>query len=78
MELMKRGAMMTVLSSLLTALAWPAALLSATDFIDSKWTIAIDRCGSSLDSVYNRMLLGSVGLFLFLVLLNIMYAISKC
>ncbi|WVY89563.1 hypothetical protein V8G54_035077 [Vigna mungo] len=35
-------AMMTVLSSLLTALAWPAALLSATDFIDSKWTIAID------------------------------------
>ncbi|KAF7809682.1 transmembrane and coiled-coil domain-containing protein 4-like isoform X1 [Senna tora] len=43
MELMTRGAMMTVLSSLLTALAWPAALLSATDFIDSKWAIAIDR-----------------------------------
>ncbi|ESW28102.1 hypothetical protein PHAVU_003G259400 [Phaseolus vulgaris] len=43
MELMKRGAMMTVLSSLLTALAWPAALLAATDFIDSKWTIAISR-----------------------------------
>ncbi|KAG5099893.1 hypothetical protein JHK82_044945 [Glycine max] len=43
MELMKRGAMMTVLSSLLTALAWPAALLAATDFIDSKWTIAINR-----------------------------------
>ena len=43
MELMKRGAMMTVLSTLLTALAWPAALLVATDFIDSKWTIAINR-----------------------------------
>ncbi|KAL8168007.1 hypothetical protein V2J09_009506 [Rumex salicifolius] len=43
MELMKQGAMMTVLSTLLTALAWPAALLSATDFIDSKWSIAIDR-----------------------------------
>ncbi|MED6174291.1 hypothetical protein PIB30_067790 [Stylosanthes scabra] len=43
MELMKRGAMMTVLSTLLTALAWPAALLAATDFIDSKWTIAINR-----------------------------------
>ncbi|KAG0490310.1 hypothetical protein HPP92_007173 [Vanilla planifolia] len=42
-ELMKRGAMMTVLSTLVTALAWPAALLSATDFIDSKWTLAIDR-----------------------------------
>lgn len=43
MELMTRGAMMTVLSSLLVALAWPATLLSATDFIDSKWTIAVDR-----------------------------------
>ncbi|KAK6922641.1 Protein of unknown function DUF726 [Dillenia turbinata] len=43
MELMKQGAMMTVLSTLLTALAWPAALLAVTDFIDSKWTIAVDR-----------------------------------
>ncbi|RDY10949.1 putative membrane protein F35D11.3, partial [Mucuna pruriens] len=42
-ELMKQGAMMTVLHALLTALAWPAALLAATDFIDSTWTIAIDR-----------------------------------
>ncbi|GMH14901.1 hypothetical protein Nepgr_016742 [Nepenthes gracilis] len=43
MELMKQGAMLTVLSSLLTALAWPATLLAATDFIDSKWAIAVDR-----------------------------------
>ncbi|XP_022844005.1 transmembrane and coiled-coil domain-containing protein 4 [Olea europaea var. sylvestris] len=43
MEIMKRGAMMTVLSSLLTALAWPATLLTLTDFIDSKWAIAVDR-----------------------------------
>ncbi|KAG6702884.1 hypothetical protein I3843_07G054800 [Carya illinoinensis] len=43
LELMKQGAMMTVLSTLLTALAWPAVLLAATDFIDSKWTIAVDR-----------------------------------
>ncbi|GAB2282802.1 hypothetical protein Dimus_017337 [Dionaea muscipula] len=43
MELMKQGAMLTVLSTLLTALAWPATLLAATDFIDSKWTIAVDR-----------------------------------
>ncbi|XP_059438341.1 uncharacterized protein LOC132171127 isoform X1 [Corylus avellana] len=41
--LMKQGAMMTVLSTLLTALAWPAVLLAATDFIDSKWTIAVNR-----------------------------------
>jgi len=27
LELMKRGAMLTVLSSLVTAIAWPAALL---------------------------------------------------
>ncbi|KAK1304921.1 hypothetical protein QJS10_CPB11g00906 [Acorus calamus] len=43
MELMKQGAMMTVLSTLLSALAWPATLLAATDFIDSKWAIAVDR-----------------------------------
>ncbi|OMO84575.1 hypothetical protein COLO4_21965 [Corchorus olitorius] len=42
-ELMRQGAMMTVLGSLLTALAWPAALLAATDFIDSTWTIAVNR-----------------------------------
>ncbi|CAH8344487.1 unnamed protein product [Eruca vesicaria subsp. sativa] len=43
MELMKQGAMHTVLSSLLLALAWPATILVAADFIDSKWSIAIDR-----------------------------------
>ncbi|KAL2542464.1 Protein of unknown function (DUF726) [Abeliophyllum distichum] len=43
MEMMKQGAMMTVLSTFLTALAWPATLLSLTDFIDSKWSIAVDR-----------------------------------
>ncbi|XP_028099950.1 transmembrane and coiled-coil domain-containing protein 4-like isoform X2 [Camellia sinensis] len=42
-ELMKGGAMMTVLSTLMTALAWPAALLTASDFIDSKWAIAVNR-----------------------------------
>ncbi|KAL1569543.1 transmembrane and coiled-coil domain-containing protein 4-like isoform X4 [Salvia divinorum] len=43
MEMMKHGAMMTVLSTLLTALAWPATLLYLTDIIDSKWTIALNR-----------------------------------
>ncbi|XP_042019878.1 transmembrane and coiled-coil domain-containing protein 4-like isoform X3 [Salvia splendens] len=43
MEMMKHGAMMTVLSSLLVALAWPATLLYLTDIIDSKWTIALNR-----------------------------------
>ncbi|KAJ1385497.1 hypothetical protein SESBI_41621 [Sesbania bispinosa] len=37
MELMQQGAMMTVLSALVTALAWPVALLAATDFIDNTW-----------------------------------------
>ncbi|CAA6673675.1 unnamed protein product [Spirodela intermedia] len=43
MGLMKQGAMMTVLSTLVSALAWPATLLSATNFIDSKWAISVDR-----------------------------------
>ncbi|XP_057529288.1 uncharacterized protein LOC130807907 isoform X1 [Amaranthus tricolor] len=43
LTLMKQGAMMTVLSTLITALAWPATLLYLTDLIDSKWTIAVDR-----------------------------------
>ncbi|XP_061351604.1 uncharacterized protein LOC133296598 isoform X2 [Gastrolobium bilobum] len=62
MELMKRGAMMTVLSALFTALAWPAALLAATDFIDSKWTIAInrsDKAGKLLAEVLLRGLQGN-------------------
>ncbi|KAK7376059.1 hypothetical protein VNO78_34909 [Psophocarpus tetragonolobus] len=62
MGLMKQGAMMTVLSSLLTALAWPAALLAATDFIDSKWTIAINRsnkAGKLLAEVLLRGLQGN-------------------
>ncbi|KAI9200824.1 hypothetical protein LWI28_013800 [Acer negundo] len=42
-ELMKEGAMMTVLSALLTALALPAALVTASDLIDSQWTVAVDR-----------------------------------
>uniref|UniRef100_A0A7N0R899 Transmembrane and coiled-coil domain-containing protein 4 n=1 Tax=Kalanchoe fedtschenkoi TaxID=63787 RepID=A0A7N0R899_KALFE len=42
-ELLKGGAMMTVLSTLLTALALPASLVTASDLIDSKWAIALDR-----------------------------------
>ncbi|KAF6160545.1 hypothetical protein GIB67_019485 [Kingdonia uniflora] len=42
-ELMKQGAMMTVLGTLFAAFAWPATLLTATDFIDSRWAIAVDR-----------------------------------
>ncbi|KAK3224258.1 hypothetical protein Dsin_011283 [Dipteronia sinensis] len=42
-QLMTQGAMLTVLSTLLAALAWPATLVAAADFIDSKWTIAVDR-----------------------------------
>ncbi|MCI11349.1 transmembrane and coiled-coil domain-containing protein 4-like, partial [Trifolium medium] len=41
-ELMRGGAMMTVLSTLVAALAWPATLVTAFDLIDSKWAIAID------------------------------------
>ncbi|VFR02483.1 unnamed protein product [Cuscuta campestris] len=43
LQLMKQGAMMTVLSSLLSALAWPATLFSMTELIDSKWAITVNR-----------------------------------
>ncbi|KAL3345984.1 hypothetical protein AABB24_024771 [Solanum stoloniferum] len=62
MELMKRGAMMTVLKTLLTALALPATLLAMTDFIDSKWAIAVDRsdkAGKLLAEVLQKGLQGS-------------------
>uniref|UniRef100_A0A7N0ZTS2 Transmembrane and coiled-coil domain-containing protein 4 n=1 Tax=Kalanchoe fedtschenkoi TaxID=63787 RepID=A0A7N0ZTS2_KALFE len=62
MELMRQGAMMTVLSSLLAALAWPATLLAATDFIDSKWTIAVnrsDKAGQLLAEVLVKGLQGN-------------------
>lgn len=61
-ELMKRGAMLTVLSTLVTALAWPTALLQATSFIDSKWTIAVDRsdkAGKLLAEVLTMRLQGN-------------------
>ncbi|MCD7449411.1 hypothetical protein HAX54_052116 [Datura stramonium] len=61
MELMKRGAMMTVLKTLLTALALPATLLAMTDFIDSKWAIAVDRsdkAGQLLAEVLQKGLQG--------------------
>ncbi|KAK7360150.1 hypothetical protein VNO77_02129 [Canavalia gladiata] len=61
MELMKRGAMMTVLSSLLAALAWPATLIAATDFIDSKWTIAINRSNKAGKLLANVLLRGLQG-----------------
>jgi hypothetical protein len=43
MELMREGAMQTVLSGLISAFAWPATLVYAADLIDSKWSVAIDR-----------------------------------
>ncbi|KAJ0096841.1 hypothetical protein Patl1_29037 [Pistacia atlantica] len=48
MGLMKQGAMLTVLNSLLVALAWPATLVLAADLIDSKWTIAVNSVMVSL------------------------------
>lgn len=42
-ELMKEGAMLTVLSTLVAALAWPATLVTTFDLIDSKWAVAVDR-----------------------------------
>ncbi|KAG0604976.1 hypothetical protein M758_9G023400 [Ceratodon purpureus] len=61
MQLMSRGAMYTVLGSLVAALAWPATLLSATDFIDSKWTIAINRSDKVGKILAKALLKGAQG-----------------
>ncbi|KAL0424483.1 UNVERIFIED_CONTAM: Transmembrane and coiled-coil domain-containing protein 4 [Sesamum radiatum] len=60
-EVMKRGAMMTVLGTLTAALVWPATLLSLTDFIDSKWTIAIDRSDKAGKLLAEALLKGLQG-----------------
>ncbi|BAT77715.1 hypothetical protein VIGAN_02030600 [Vigna angularis var. angularis] len=58
-RLMKDGAMMTVLSSLVTALAWPTALLTTFDVIDSKWAIAVDRSDKA-GKVFSEVLLAGL------------------
>ncbi|KAL5557936.1 hypothetical protein UlMin_034147 [Ulmus minor] len=42
-QLMSEGAMLTVLSTLVSAFALPAALVTASDLIDSQWAVALDR-----------------------------------
>lgn len=42
-QAIKQGAMYTVLGGLVTAMATPLAVLGATNMIDSKWGMAIDR-----------------------------------
>lgn len=42
-QLMTLGATMTVLGSIMSALTLPASLISASDLIDSKWAVALDR-----------------------------------
>ncbi|KAL6906526.1 hypothetical protein ACP4OV_004127 [Aristida adscensionis] len=62
LELMREGAMQTVLSGVISAFAWPATLVSAAEFIDSKFTVAIDRAdkaGRMLAEVLLRGLQGS-------------------
>lgn len=71
MELMKQGAMRTVLSGFLAAFAWPATLLAATDFIDSKWSVAIDRYlyQTPLAAIFYVALadFSSIGVFVFIL-----------
>lgn len=43
LQLMKEGAMLTVLNTLLAAFAMPTTLVTASDLIDSKWAVAVDR-----------------------------------
>ncbi|XP_020532325.1 transmembrane and coiled-coil domain-containing protein 4 isoform X2 [Amborella trichopoda] len=61
MELMKQGAMLTVLNTLVAALAWPSTLLAATNFIDSKWSIAVDRSDKAGQLLADCLLKGLQG-----------------
>ncbi|XP_061350894.1 uncharacterized protein LOC133295968 [Gastrolobium bilobum] len=60
-ELMKDGAMLTVLSSLVAALAWPATLVTTFDLIDSKWAIAVDRSDKAGNVLAEVLLKGLQG-----------------
>eukprot|EP01018_Ginkgo_biloba_P021316 Gb_13022 [translate_table: standard] len=60
-ELMKQGAMLTVLSTLVAALAWPSVLLSATNLIDGKWSIAVDRSDKAGELLAQVLLKGLQG-----------------
>ncbi|KAK9743441.1 hypothetical protein RND81_03G239600 [Saponaria officinalis] len=42
-QLVSLGAMLTVIGAVMAALAVPTALISASDIIDSKWAVALDR-----------------------------------
>ncbi|KAM7256760.1 hypothetical protein ACFE04_012501 [Oxalis oulophora] len=61
-EFMKEGAMLTVLSALVLALSLPASLLTASDLIDTKWAVGVDRAdkaGKLLAEVLQRGLHGN-------------------
>lgn len=80
MELMKQGAMRTVLSGLLAAFAWPATLLAATDFIDSKWSVAIDRYLQTPIAIILRATLtdfSSIGVFLLIFKADFVFKSEK-
>ncbi|KAL6642836.1 hypothetical protein ACP70R_021017 [Stipagrostis hirtigluma subsp. patula] len=61
LELMREGAMQTVLSGVISAFAWPATLVSAAEFIDSKFTVAIDRADKAGRMLADVLLNGSQG-----------------
>ncbi|RCV42162.1 hypothetical protein SETIT_9G194000v2 [Setaria italica] len=61
LELIREGAMQTVLSGIISAFAWPATLVSAAEFIDSKWTMAIDRSDKAAKMLADVLLKGLQG-----------------
>ncbi|XP_035551321.1 transmembrane and coiled-coil domain-containing protein 4-like isoform X2 [Juglans regia] len=61
LQLMKEGAMMTVLSTLVAALALPATLVTASDLIDSQWAIAVDRSDKAGKLLAEVLLMGLHG-----------------
>lgn len=62
MKLISKGAMVTVLSTLVSAFALPATLVTASDLIDSKRAVAVvrsDKASELLAEVLTKGLQGN-------------------
>ncbi|GAQ81863.1 hypothetical protein KFL_000930090 [Klebsormidium nitens] len=60
-EIVKKGAMMTVLQGLLLAVAWPAAIVGALNGIENKWAVVINRADKAGVLLADALLSGSHG-----------------
>ncbi|EOY14915.1 Transmembrane and coiled-coil domain-containing protein 4 isoform 2 [Theobroma cacao] len=83
LDVMQAGAMLTVLSTLVAALAVPVALVTASNLIDNVWAVAVDRsdkAGKLLAEVLLKGLQGNrpVTLFGFALGARVIFKCLQC